>query len=148
MSEITLPIRPSFDESSVLRSSLVESEDNQLRGDIRMLKNSPFYAGFAVDDTAKTKEFYGETLGVFKVVELGGGLLSLHAANGYAVLIYPKPNHQPAAHTILNFPVDDIEAAVDWLTWPASSSSTSQASIAPSRSPAPSPSTRSWRCGR
>jgi predicted enzyme related to lactoylglutathione lyase len=81
-----------------------------------MLKNSPFSAGVAVDDTARAKQFYGETLGVFIVVELDGGLLSLQAANGYAVLISPKPNHEPAAHTILNFPVDDIEIAVDWLT--------------------------------
>jgi catechol 2,3-dioxygenase-like lactoylglutathione lyase family enzyme len=80
-----------------------------------MLKNSPFYAGFAVDDLAKAKEFYGERLGVFQVVDLSGGLLSLQAANGYAVLIYLKPGHVPAAHTILNFPVDDIEAAVDGL---------------------------------
>jgi catechol 2,3-dioxygenase-like lactoylglutathione lyase family enzyme len=78
-----------------------------------MLKNSPFYAGFAVDDLAKAKEFYDEKLGVFQVVEVGPGLLSLHAANGYAVLIYLKPGHEPAGHTILNFPVDDIEAAVD-----------------------------------
>jgi catechol 2,3-dioxygenase-like lactoylglutathione lyase family enzyme len=79
-----------------------------------MLKNSPFYAGFAVDDLSKAKAFYGETLGV-DVIELDNGLLSLRAANGYAVLIYPKPGHEPAAHTILNFPVDDIEAAVDGL---------------------------------
>jgi catechol 2,3-dioxygenase-like lactoylglutathione lyase family enzyme len=78
-----------------------------------MLKNSPFYAGFAVDDLAKAKEFYGQTLGVFEVADVGGSLLSLRAANGYAVLIYPKDGHTPAAHTILNFPVDDIEAAVD-----------------------------------
>jgi predicted enzyme related to lactoylglutathione lyase len=81
-----------------------------------MLKNSPFYAGFAVDDLAKAKEFYGRTLGAFDVAEAGNGLLSLRAANGYAVLIYVKPGHQPAAHTILNFPVDDIDAAVDALT--------------------------------
>ena len=80
-----------------------------------MLKNSPFYAGFAVDDTATAKDFYGRVLGVFEVTEFGPGLLSLRAANGYAVLVYPKPNHVPAAHTILNFPVDDIEAAVDAL---------------------------------
>jgi catechol 2,3-dioxygenase-like lactoylglutathione lyase family enzyme len=80
-----------------------------------MLKNSPFYAGFAVDDSAKAKEFYGQTLGVFHVEELDGGLLALQAANGYSVLVYPKPEHVPAAHTILNFPVDDIEAAVDEL---------------------------------
>jgi catechol 2,3-dioxygenase-like lactoylglutathione lyase family enzyme len=85
------------------------------RREQEMLKNSPFYAGFAVDDVEKAKEFYGRTLGVFDVAEIGGGLLSLRAANGYAVLIYPKPGHQPAAHTILNFPVDDIDAAVDEL---------------------------------
>jgi catechol 2,3-dioxygenase-like lactoylglutathione lyase family enzyme len=80
-----------------------------------MLKNSPFYAGFAVDDLDKAREFYGQTLGVFEVVGVATGLLSLRAANGYAVLIYLKPGHQPAAHTILNFPVDDIEAGVDEL---------------------------------
>jgi catechol 2,3-dioxygenase-like lactoylglutathione lyase family enzyme len=80
-----------------------------------MLKNSPFFAGFAVDDVAKAKEFYGQKLGVFEVVEFGSGLLSLRAANGYAILIYPKEGHQPAAHTILNFPVDDIEATVNEL---------------------------------
>lgn len=80
-----------------------------------MLRNSPFFAGFAVDDLAKAKEFYGQTLRVFDVAELSSDLLSLRAANGYAVLIYRKPGHVPAAHTILNFPVDDIEAAVDAL---------------------------------
>jgi catechol 2,3-dioxygenase-like lactoylglutathione lyase family enzyme len=80
-----------------------------------MLKNAPFYAGFAVDDLAKAKDFYERTLGVFQVVDIGPPLLSLQAANGYAVLIYEKPGHEPAAHTILNFPVDDIEKAVDAL---------------------------------
>ena len=79
-----------------------------------MLTNSPFYAGFAVDDIAKAKDFYGQKLGV-RVVEIDAGLLSLQAGNGYAVLIYAKDTHEPAAHTILNFPVDDIEAAVDEL---------------------------------
>ena|SRR2546430_12624023 len=80
-----------------------------------MLKTSPFYAGFAVDDLAEAKRFYADTLGVFRVVDAGGGLLSLHAGNGYAVLIYKKESHEPAQHTILNFPVDDIEATVDRL---------------------------------
>ncbi len=80
-----------------------------------MLKNSPFYAGFAVDDVAKAKEFYGQKLGAFEVSDVDSGLLSLRAANGHAVLIYQKDGHEPAAHTILNFPVDDIEAAVDGL---------------------------------
>jgi catechol 2,3-dioxygenase-like lactoylglutathione lyase family enzyme len=79
-----------------------------------MLENSPFYAGFAVDDLPKAKAFYGEKLGA-RVVDLGASLLSLQAQNGYAVLIYEKPGHEPAKHTILNFPVDDIEAAVDEL---------------------------------
>ena len=79
-----------------------------------MLTNSPFYAGFAVDDIAKAKDFYERTLGV-RVVEIDTGLLSLQAGNGYAVLVYAKDAHDPAAHTILNFPVDDIEAAVDEL---------------------------------
>jgi catechol 2,3-dioxygenase-like lactoylglutathione lyase family enzyme len=83
--------------------------------EVSMLKNSPFYAGFAVDDVDQAREFYGQTLGVFEVADVASGLLSLRAANGYAVLMYYKPGHQPAAHTILNFPVDDIEAAVDEL---------------------------------
>jgi catechol 2,3-dioxygenase-like lactoylglutathione lyase family enzyme len=80
-----------------------------------MLKNAPFYAGFAVDDLAKAKDFYGEKLGVFQVVDIGPQLISLQAGNGYAVLVYEKDAHKPAEHTILNFPVDDIESAVDEL---------------------------------
>lgn len=81
-----------------------------------LLTNSPFYAGFAVDDVAKAKRFYADTLGVYPVVEVAPSLLSLHAGNGYAVLIYEKPSHTPAEHTILNFPVDDIEEAVHELS--------------------------------
>jgi extradiol dioxygenase family protein len=80
-----------------------------------MLKNSPFYAGIAVDDLGRAREFYGNTLGVFDVAEIGDDLLVLRAANGYAVLIYAKDGHEAAAHTVLNFPVDDIEASVDEL---------------------------------
>lgn len=80
-----------------------------------MLKNSPFYAGFAVDDTTKAKDFYENVVGAGRVIDIGGGLLSLQAVNGYAIVVYPKPGHVPAEHTILNFPVDDIEAAVDQL---------------------------------
>jgi catechol 2,3-dioxygenase-like lactoylglutathione lyase family enzyme len=79
-----------------------------------MLRNSPFYAGFAVDDLPEATAFYRETLGV-DVIELDNGLLALRAGNGYAVLVYPKDEHRPAEHTVLNFPVDDIEATVDRL---------------------------------
>lgn len=77
-----------------------------------MLRYSPLFAGFAVNDLSKAKEFYGTTLGL-DVATQGNQLLRLRAANGYSVLIYPKEKHDPAAHTILNFPVDDIEATVD-----------------------------------
>jgi catechol 2,3-dioxygenase-like lactoylglutathione lyase family enzyme len=80
-----------------------------------MLKNSPFYAGFAVNDVPAAKRFYADTLGV-RVIEIDDGLLSLQAGNGYSVLAYIKPEHVPAEHTIVNFPVDDIEATVDRLT--------------------------------
>ncbi len=74
------------------------------------------FSGFAVDDTAKAKEFYGQTLGL-EVTELPNmGLLQLTIANGGKVLIYPKPNHEPATFTVLNFPVKDINAAVDGLS--------------------------------
>lgn len=73
------------------------------------------FSGFAVDDTAKAKEFYGQTLGL-EVTELPNmGLLQLTIANGGKVLIYPKPNHEPATFTVLNFPVGAIDKAVDEL---------------------------------
>ena len=80
-----------------------------------MLTNSPLYASFGVDDIPAAKAFYADTLGV-RVIEIGDGLLSLQAGNGYSVLAYIRPGHVPAEHTIINFPVDDIEATVDRLT--------------------------------
>jgi catechol 2,3-dioxygenase-like lactoylglutathione lyase family enzyme len=79
-----------------------------------MLRDSNAFSGFAVGDIEKAKEFYGRTLGL-KVSE-SNGLLTLHLAGGNNVLIYPKPNHTPAAFTILNFPVDNVDQAVDELT--------------------------------
>ena len=79
-----------------------------------MLGDSKAFSGFAVGDIKKAKEFYGRTLGL-KVSE-SNGLLTLHLAGGNNVLIYPKPNHTPAMFTVLNFPVDDVEHAVDELT--------------------------------
>ena len=77
-----------------------------------MLTNSAFYASFAVDDLTAAEEFYTQKLGLF-TVDVGPGLMGLRAANGYTVLVYAKPNHEPAGHTVLNFPVDDIDVAVD-----------------------------------
>ena len=79
-----------------------------------MFENTKAFSGFAVDDVAKAKRFYGETLGL-KVSE-DNGLLTLLIAGGRDILVDPKPDHDPASFTVLNFPVDDIEAAVDELT--------------------------------
>jgi predicted enzyme related to lactoylglutathione lyase len=79
-----------------------------------MLKDSKAFSGFSAKDIGKTKEFYGSTLGL-KVSE-SNGMLTLHLAGGNNVLIYPKPNHTPATFTVLNFPVDDVDQAVDELT--------------------------------
>jgi catechol 2,3-dioxygenase-like lactoylglutathione lyase family enzyme len=78
-----------------------------------MLGDSKAFSGFAVGDIEKAKEFYGRTLGL-KVSE-SNGLLTLHLAGGNNVLIYPKPNHTPATFTVLNFPVKDVDQAVDEL---------------------------------
>jgi predicted enzyme related to lactoylglutathione lyase len=82
-----------------------------------MFKKTKAFSGFSVNDLQKAKEFYSQTLGL-EVSELPemGGLLTLHLAGGSNILVYPKPNHTPATFTILNFPVDNIEQAVDELT--------------------------------
>jgi predicted enzyme related to lactoylglutathione lyase len=79
-----------------------------------MLNESHAFSGFSVDDIQTAKEFYGRTLGL--AVSESDGLLKLHLAGGATVLMYPKANHAPATFTILNFPVDDVEGAVDELT--------------------------------
>lgn len=79
-----------------------------------MFDSSGAFSGFAVDDVAKARRFYEETLGM--TVSEANGLLQLTAANGARVLVYPKPDHVPATFTILNFPVSDVDAAVDELT--------------------------------
>ena len=79
-----------------------------------MFKNTQAFSGFSVDDLKKAKEFYSQTLGL-EVVDRTEGL-ELRLAGGAKVFVYPKPNHTPATFTILNFVVDDIDAAVDDLT--------------------------------
>jgi catechol 2,3-dioxygenase-like lactoylglutathione lyase family enzyme len=79
-----------------------------------MFRDTKAYSGFSVDDIPKAKEFYGGTLGLDVTEE--HGMLGLQLAGGASVLVYPKENHEPATFTILNFPVDDIERAVDDLT--------------------------------
>ena len=80
-----------------------------------MLKNSKAFSGFSTNDLTKAKEFYGNTLGLnTKQNEMG--ILELHFGGGNNVMIYPKPNHEPATFTVLNFPVNNVEKAVDELS--------------------------------
>ena len=82
-----------------------------------MLADSKAFSGFAVPDIEAARKFYGETLGLEVELLEGPGLLTLQLAGGdRPTLIYPKPDFEPATYTILNFPVDDIDAAVDELT--------------------------------
>jgi len=79
-----------------------------------MFTETRAFSGFAVADMEAARAFYGETLGLKTSEEYG--LMWLHLAGDRDTLVYPKDEHTPADYTILNFPVDDIEAAVDELT--------------------------------
>ena len=80
-----------------------------------MFTSTKAFSGFSVDDVPRAKQFYGETLGLRVSEEGEHGLLVLHIEGDRPTLVYPKPEHTPASFTILNFPVDDIEKAVDEL---------------------------------
>ncbi|HXI80135.1 MAG TPA: VOC family protein [Verrucomicrobiae bacterium] len=79
-----------------------------------MFRDTHAFSGFSSNDIAKARAFYGGTLGLDVSEE--GDLLRLNLAGGGSVIIYPKDNHEPATFTVLNFPVADIDAAVDRLT--------------------------------
>ncbi len=82
-----------------------------------MFANSKAFSGFAVDDLQQAQQFYGEVLGLsVELLDEENGLLTLHLAGGRDTLIYLSPGFTPASYTILNFPVDDIDRAVDELT--------------------------------
>ena len=78
-----------------------------------MFGTTKAFSGFSVNDIAAARAFYGDTLGVRVSEE--NGMLTLHIAGDRDILVYPKPNHTPATYTILNFPVEDIDRAVDEL---------------------------------
>ena len=78
-----------------------------------MFRDSHAFSGFSTNDLAAAGDFYGRVLGL--EVREGQGILHLDLAGGGRVIVYPKPDHQPASFTILDFPVADIEAAVDAL---------------------------------
>src|SRR5262245_65431632 len=76
-----------------------------------MFKDTKAFSGFSVDNLQDAKNFYGQTLGL--PVSEENDLLTVHIAGGRDILVYPKENHVPATYTVLNFPVSDIESAVD-----------------------------------
>jgi catechol 2,3-dioxygenase-like lactoylglutathione lyase family enzyme len=78
-----------------------------------MFKDTRAFSGFSVNDIAAAREFYGGILGL--VVEESMGMLTLKITGGTDIIVYPKDTHTPATYTILNFPVDDIDQAVDAL---------------------------------
>jgi catechol 2,3-dioxygenase-like lactoylglutathione lyase family enzyme len=81
-----------------------------------VLTDSAAFSGFAVPDVEAAHRFYADTLGLrVDVDQEMGGMLTLHLGGGGDVLVYPKPDHVPATYTVLNFPVEDVEKAVDEL---------------------------------
>jgi catechol 2,3-dioxygenase-like lactoylglutathione lyase family enzyme len=78
-----------------------------------MLQESHAFSGFSSNDIPAARTFYADTLGLDVTEDTG--MLNLRFAGGGRGIIYPKPNHEPASFTVLNFPVDDIEATVDRL---------------------------------
>ena len=81
-----------------------------------MLADSPAFSGFSVDAADAARRFYEETLGLRTSDEGGDGMFRLRIGGGGHVLVYAKPDHTPATFTVLNFPVPDVERAVDELT--------------------------------
>jgi predicted enzyme related to lactoylglutathione lyase len=81
-----------------------------------MFKHTKAFSSFSVNDLQKAQKFYSEMLGVDVVEMKEMGLLELRIEDSVKIMIYPKPDHTPATFTILNFPVKDIEVAVDELT--------------------------------
>jgi predicted enzyme related to lactoylglutathione lyase len=82
-----------------------------------MFKDTEPFSSFAVDDIEQARQFYGETLGIdAEAFAEPTGLLALHHPGGRDTMVYVKPDFVPATYTVLNFPVDDVEAAVDALT--------------------------------
>jgi catechol 2,3-dioxygenase-like lactoylglutathione lyase family enzyme len=79
-----------------------------------MFATTKAFSGFSVDDIPAAKRFYGDTLGLNLTEE--NGLLALHIAGSQNIMVYGKPDHTPASFTILNFPVEEIDRAVDELT--------------------------------
>jgi catechol 2,3-dioxygenase-like lactoylglutathione lyase family enzyme len=91
----------------------MKTAESEVLTERAIFKKTRAFSSFSVDDLPEAKEFYSETLGL-EVIEKPMGL-ELHIAGGAKIFVYGKKDHQPATFTILNFPVDDVEEAVDEL---------------------------------
>lgn len=80
-----------------------------------MIHVAKAFSSFSVNDVQEAKKFYENILGV-KTSESMQGIIVLNLNDDNHVMLYPKPNHEPASFTVLNFPVDDVEKAVDELS--------------------------------
>ena len=81
-----------------------------------MLTDSPAFSGFSVNDLEAARRFYEDSLGLRTSDLAMDGLLRLELGGGGYVLVYAKIDHTPATFTVLNFPVPDVEKAVDDLS--------------------------------
>jgi catechol 2,3-dioxygenase-like lactoylglutathione lyase family enzyme len=104
----------STDEFCAVLWSTSVRDGTEPRWETIMFADTKAFSGFSVNDVSKARKFYEEKLGL-RVSE-DNGMLRLHIAGDRDILVYPKEDHTPASFTILNFPVDDVEAAVDELT--------------------------------
>jgi catechol 2,3-dioxygenase-like lactoylglutathione lyase family enzyme len=90
--------------------------DNNTADNVSMFKDTKAFSSFSVDNIQKAKEFYSHILGLEVLESYGGRLLDIQIGDRRNILIYPKPNHTPATFTILNFPVQNLEKAIDDLS--------------------------------
>ena len=79
-----------------------------------MFKDSKAFSSFSANDLQAAKKFYTEVLGL-EVTDNPMGVIELHVAGSSNIMIYPKPNHEPATYTVLNFLTPNIDEAVDAL---------------------------------
>lgn len=76
-----------------------------------MFEQTEAFSGYSVDDIQEAERFYRDVLGCDISIDSMG--IELHFPNGHTVFLYEKSDHEPATFTVLNFPVDDIETAVE-----------------------------------
>jgi catechol 2,3-dioxygenase-like lactoylglutathione lyase family enzyme len=81
-----------------------------------IFKDATIMPSFAVKDLKAARQFYGTTLGLNVRDDAQQGIFEIHGKSSTPVMVYPKPDHQPAVFTVLNLQVRDIDDAVDALT--------------------------------